>query len=325
MIKMSSNEFSETEVSRDNKLRPTQLFKKHDFINAPSQKKINAKLFLKENIIRKSSKKMVKINNMIYNPLLNTSRKRITPQNFETKPIYDDVFFFNKDLQMTTKKIQDSLDEYNNISKDLNIIKKRLEQTKKEMKDIRDYEIHLKNEIILSKKQLANLKNLNNGLFNYKNYLENIYIIDLNKGKVLSKINQIVNNIEKSKDKNLIEFIEYEFNDYNTYIITVLDKLRLIESVFQYLITFKLKQIEEKNEKYLEIQGKINENNRIKLCKKKQDVIKKKFNSLIEKVINKNKKIIFLPRRKVDKNNHGFSRKNRTQKIEDNDDDYLKN
>ena len=327
MIKLSSNEFSETEFSRDNQIRATRLFKKHDLINInmniPSPIRNNTRSFLKENTLCKSSNKMVKINNMSYSPLKRWSNKRISSTNFETKPIYDDVYYFNKDLQETTKKIQDSLDEYNNLSKDINIIKKNLEYTKKEMKDIRDYELHSKDEIILFKKRLENLKKLNIGLFNYKKYLQNISILNLNQGKVFEKINLIMENIEKSKDNNLLDFIAFEFNDYNTYINTGLDKLRLIESVFQYLITFKLNKQEERNEKYFEIQREIDEHNRKKLCQRKQDVIKNKFDSLIQKVIDKNKKIIFVPRRKVDKNMHGYMKKNRTQKIENNGDDYF--
>ena len=323
MIKMSSNEFSETDVAKDN-IRATRIFKKHDLINIniPSPQRNNPRAFHREYSIRKSSK-MVNINNTNYNPLFSVSKKRILSRNFEAKPIYDDVYYFNKDLQETTKKIQDSLDEYNNLTKDINVIKKNLEYTKKEMKGIRDYELHLKNEIISFKNKVEDLKRLNNVLFNYKKYLQNISIINLNQGKVYAKINLMMDNIEKSKDNHLIDFIAYEFNDYNTYINTGLDKLRLIERVFQYLIEFKLKQKEEKNEKYFEIQKTIDDDNKKKLYKRKQDVIKNKFNSLIQKVIDKNKKIIFIARRKVDKNMVGYLKKNRTQKNEDNGDDYF--
>ena len=324
MIKMSSNEFSETDVAKDN-IRATIIFKKHDLINIniPSPQSNNPRAFHREYSIRKSPKKMVNINNTNYNPLFSVSKKRILSRNFEAKPIYDDVYYFNKDLQETTKKIQDSLDEYNNLTKDINVIKKNLEYTKKEMKGIRDYELHLKNEIISFKNKVEDLKRLNNVLFNYKKYLQNISLINLNQGKVYAKINLIMDNIEKSKDNHLIDFIAYEFNDYNTYINTGLDKLRLIERVFQYLIEFKLKQKEEKNEKYFEIQKTIDDDNKKKLYKRKQDVIKNKFNSLIQKVIDKNKKIIFIARRKVDKNMVGYLKKNRTQKNEDNEDDYF--
>jgi hypothetical protein len=215
------------------------------------------------------------------------------------------------------------LDEYNNISKELNVAKQYLAKDMKEMKNIKDYEAYLKNEISSYKNKVENLKKLNNGLINYKKYLQNISVLNLNQGKVFEKINLIMENIEKSKDNNLLDFIAFEFNDYNTYINTGLDKLRLIESVFQYLITFKLNKQEERNEKYFEIQREIDEHNRKKLCQRKQDVIKNKFDSLIQKVIDKNKKIIFAPRRKVDKNMYGYMKKNRTQKIENNGDDYF--
>ena len=244
-------------------------------------------------------------------------------RNAESKPIYEDVYYFNKDLQETTKKIQDSLDEYNNTSKELNLLKQNLIKTKQEMNEIREYETHLKKEIVLFNKNLDNLKQLNNGLVNYKKYLQHIFILNLNKGKVFDKINCIINNIENSKDNNLIDFITREFNEYNTYLVTGLDKLKLIEKILEYLITFKEKQKNEKNEKYYEIKHKIDFNNRKKIHRRKQFNIKNKFNLLIQNVIDKNKKIIFLKRKEAQKNMKLYLQKNKSIKKEKEDDDYF--
>ena len=330
MLKITSKEFSESEIDTD-KIKANKLLKKHELfynmninINIPSPKRMTIRN-QRQSTMRKSSKKMVNINNLGYSPLFSVSKKRILSSNFEAKPIYDDVYYFNKDLQETTRKIQNSLDEYNKITKELNQIKQNLFKTKKEMKEIREYELHLNNEIILLKKKLENLKRLNNALYNYKKYLQNIFILNLNQGKIFSKINLIENNIKNSKDNDLLDFIIFEFNEYNTYINTGLDKLKLIERVFEYLIAFKAKQKDDQNEKYYDIQKKIDESNRKRLCQFKQDLIKNKFNSLIQKVIDKNKKLIFLPRKKFDKNMKIYLKKNKTEKKINSDDDYFGN
>ena len=332
MLKVTSKDFSETEYDKD-KIRVNKLFKKYDIFNnmtlnlknVPSSKHNSIRMQRRQMTKRKSSKKMVNINNLGYNPLLSVSKKNILPKNFEAKPIYDDVYYFNKDLQETTKKIQDSLDEYNKKSREINMLKQNFFKSKKELKEIREYELHLKDEFILSKEKLENLKKLNNALFNYKKYLQNIFILNLNQGPVFSKINLIENNITNSKDNKVLDFITFKFNDYNTYINTGLDKLELIEGVFDYLITFKAKQKDEQNENYYKIQEKIDKINKKRICKLKQDLIKNKFDSLINKVINKNKKIIFLPRKKAGKDMQVFLKKNKTEKKYNNDDDYFGN
>ena len=191
------------------------------------------------------------------------------------------------------------------------------------MKNIKDYEAYLKNEISSYKNKVENLKKLNNGLINYKKYLQNISILNLNKGQIFDKVNMIINNIELSDDKELMNFIISEFNDYRTYFKHVIDRLRLIERATHYLIDFKKNQIKNKNEKYYLIQKQIDDTNRQKLCQKKQDYIKNKFDSLIQKVIDKNNKIIFIPRKKVNIPMH--LRKNKKEEKDKKDDDYFGN
>ena len=326
MLKITSNEYNDNDIEKE-KLRATRIFKKDDLAllygesgsitNSPSRK--NTSNFHRQNTRHQSSKNVEKNPGVKNSPLLALSKKRILKRNFEPKPIYEDVYYFNKDLQETTQKIQKSLDEYNNIINELNEMKQNLFSTKKMMKDIKDYEQNLKDEIIAYKKKLENLKKLNNALYNYEKYLQNIFIFNLNKGCVCEKINLILNNIEQSKDNALLNFISKEFGDYNTYLITGLDKLKLIERVFQYLSDFKKEQKNLKNEKYFELQREIDNINRQKLCKRKQDLIKIKFETKIQKVIDKNKKIIFIPNRQVNFDMRKHIRKNKTENKEKQD------
>ena len=329
MLKITSKEYNDNDIEKD-RIRATKILKKTDLFgiyttnsnninnnNSPSRNNI-LKNYHRQNTSNKNYSSKITINNK-NDPILALSKKRILKRNFEAKPIYEDVYYFNKDLQETTQKIQKSLEEYNNNVKDLDTIKKNLIRTKKEMKDIREYEQHLRDEIILFRKELEKLKKLNNGLYNYRKYLKNIFILNLNTGVVFEKIKLILNNIEQSDDKDLLNFISKVFNDYNTYLITGLDKLKLIEGVFQYLIDFKKAQKKSNNKDYLLIQAEIDNINRQKIFQKKQDSIKQKFETLIQKVIDKNKKIIFIPRRNVNFDMRQNLHKNKTENKAKND------
>ena len=329
MLKITSKEYNDNDIEKD-RIRATKILKKTDLFgiyttnsnninNNNSQSRNNSlKNYHRQNTSNKNYSSKNNINNK-NDPILVLSKKRILKRNFEAKPIYEDVYYFNKDLQETTQKIQKSLEEYNNNVKDLDTIKKNLIRTKKEMKDIREYEQHLRDEIILFRKELEKLKKLNNGLYNYRKYLKNIFILNLNTGVVFEKIKLILNNIEQSDDKDLLNFISKVFNDYNTYLITGLDKLKLIEGVFQYLIDFKKAQKKSNNKDYLLIQAEIDNINRQKIFQKKQDSIKQKFETLIQKVIDKNKKIIFIPRRNVNFDMRQNLHKNKTENKAKND------
>ena len=332
MLKITSKEYNDNDIEKD-RIRATKILKKTDLFgiyttnsnninninnNNSSSRNNSLKNYHRQNTSNKNYSSKNNINNK-NDPILALSKKRILKRNFEAKPIYEDVYYFNKDLQETTQKIQKSLEEYNNNVKDLDTIKKNLIRTKKEMKDIREYEQHLRDEIILFRKELEKLKKLNNGLYNYRKYLKNIFILNLNTGVVFEKIKLILNNIEQSDDKDLLNFISKVFNDYNTYLITGLDKLKLIEGVFQYLIDFKKAQKKSNNKDYLLIQAEIDNINRQKIFQKKQDSIKQKFETLIQKVIDKNKKIIFIPRRNVNFDMRQNLHKNKTENKAKND------
>ena len=231
-------------------------------------------------------------------PILSSTQYQLLKTNFKATPLYNDTFYFNKDLQQTSNNIQSSLVEYNKISKELQIMKNNLYKSKLEMKNIEKYEKFVKEEIVLYKKNLENIKQLNYSLINYQKYLLNIDVLNLNKGKVSISIDKILNNIFNSKDDILIEYLD------NLKKRTGIEKLVIIERGFEFLLNYKEIQKQTNSRKYNIIESKIEDKNRIKLSEFKQKRTQKKINSIIKKVINKNKKIIFVSRRKV---NNGFN------------------
>ena len=234
-------------------------------------------------------------------PILSSQQRKLLKTNFKALPIYHDIYDFNRDLQQTSNNIQYSLVQYNKISKELQIMRNNLYKNKIEMINLKKYEDFINKEIIIYKKNVDNLKSLNLNLQNYKKYLLNIKVLNLNQGIVCDKIEKIVKKIENSKDNILIEKFKYLKRAIGT-----VDKINLlyIEKVFEFLLNFKEIQKAKDDLQYRIIESKIENKNRIKMSMFKQENAQKKIDSLIEKVINKNRNIIFASRRKV---NIGFN------------------
>ena len=208
--------------------------------------------------------------------------------------------------------------EYNKISRELEIMRNDIIQNKLEIKNIQDVQDFMNNEIKLNNKKLENLKALNNNLENYKKYLKMIKVIDLNKGKINIKLWKIINNIDNSKDDLLNEYLS------DTEKTTELRKLYYIEKTIEFLLKFKEMQRINNSKNFEIIENKIEQENRIRALRAKQENNLKKINSIIQKVINKNKKPIFVMRRKVDFGYNSESHKKKRPKIF-NTTNYLEN
>ena len=242
-------------------------------------------------------------------PALTENQRQIVKAGFRAIPVYRREEDFNRDLQQASKNIQFSLMEYNIISRELQIMRNDLKQNKLDIKNMEDFQDFMNNEIILNNKKLANLKALNNNLENYKKYLKMIKVIDLNKGEINIKLWKIINNIDNSKDDLLNEYLS------DTEKTTELKKLYYIEKTIEYLLKFKEIQRINNSKNFEIIENKVEKENRIRALRAKQENNIKKINSIIKKVINKNKKPIFVMRRKVDFGYNPESHRNKKPKI----------
>ena len=254
-------------------------------------------IFFNENKTIKSFKKVnQKVQNLRHYslPTLTDAQRQIVKTGFRAIPIYKHEEDFNRDLQQASKNIQFSLMEYNKVSRELQIMRNDLKQNKLEIKNLQDFQDYIHNEIIINNKKLENLKALNNNLENYKKYLKMIKVIDLNKGKINIKLRKIINNINNSNDDLLNEYLS------DTEKTTELNKFYYIEKTIEYLLKFKEMQKINNSKNFEIIENKVEQENRIRALRAKQENNLKKINSIIKKVINKNKKPIFVMRRKVD-------------------------
>jgi len=312
MLKVTTQECDTKE--NDNEKEP----KKIDIKELHSKKIILFKnrnrnsIFFNEN---KSIKSFRKVNQKTQNlrhyslPSLTETQRQIVKTGFRAIPIYKHEEDFNRDLQLASKNIQFSLMEYNKISRELQNMRNDLKQNKLEIKNIQDFQDYIKNEILINSKKLENLKALNSNLESYKKYLKMIKVINLNKGKINIKLRKIINNIDNSKDDLLNEYL------IDTGKTTELTKLYYIEKTIEFLLKFKEIQKINNSKNYEVIENKVEQENRIRALRAKQENNLKKINSIIKKVINKNKKPIFVMRRKVDFGYNPESHKKKKPKI----------
>ena len=327
MLKITEKEY---EKENENDKNTTIPIVRKDSTSRTKLSKISSKNVLFSNNIPKSpiksfrkqsTKMLTKKYYSLYDskPILTMSQNKLLKPNFKAYGIYSDVKDFNRDLKQTSNNIQYSLVQYNKISKELQIMRYNLYKKKIELKNLKKYEDYLKETIEFHKKNLENIKTLNLNLQNYKNYLLNIDVLNLNKGLVDFKITKIVKKICNSKDDILLKYLE------NINIGNGKNNLLFIERAIEFLLNFKEKQKLNANMKYLIIQRKIEDKNRIKSSMFKQENTRKKIDSLIEKVINKNKKIIFVSRRKVNYEYNPEIKNRRKQKTSSNLKNYFGN
>ena len=327
MLKITEKEY---EKENENDKNTTIPIVRKDSTSRTKLSKISSKNVLFSNNIPKSpiksfrkqsTKMLTKKYYSLYDskPILTMSQNKLLKPNFKAYGIYSDVKDFNRDLKQTSNNIQYSLVQYNKISKELQIMRYNLYKKKIELKNLKKYEDYLKETIEFHKKNLENIKSLNLNLQNYKNYLLNIDVLNLNKGLVDFKITKIVKKICNSKDDILLKYLE------NINIGNGKNNLLFIERAIEFLLNFKEKQKLNASMKFLIIQRKIEDKNRIKSSMFKQENTRKKIDSLIEKVINKNKKIIFVSRRKVNYEYNPEIKNRRKQKTSSNLKNYFGN
>ena len=230
--------------------------------------------------------------------LLTTTQKKLITTNFKATPTYEDPADFNRDLEQTKRNIQYSLIEYNKLTKEIHSLIDELVQTKIEVKNIENLYKYFQKEIKEAKIKLEKVKLQH---LNMKKLRDHIWIVantNLNKGKVNKKLKEILNNIYKIGDDKIKEFLKTpKFNE--------LLKIKILESLFNYLIEYKEKQKVENPIAFSNVIKKINAYNRLKIFQNQLKTTEEKFQNKINRVINKDNKVCYVNYRKP---NYGVNR-----------------
>ena len=209
------------------------------------------------------------------------------------KNIFNDPQDFINHLDSITSNISQSLYVYNNIRSEINILKHELYNVKNN-KSLENYLKILKNDILNAEKKLLDYKSKNEDLISTVN---NLQILNDKADSSLIKVQEKIHNM--FMNFNIFFKVYYNINE-----MTDLQILKMFEKYLNNLIKqVKEDQIKfpnEYNKMIKEIEKrKKDDQTRLLIIKQKDDLNKK-----INKVIEKNKKIIVKPRRKVEKNIH---------------------
>ena len=209
------------------------------------------------------------------------------------KNIFNDPQDFINHLDSITSNISQSLYVYNNIRSEINILKHELYNVKNN-KSLENYLKILKNDILNAEKKLLDYKSKNEDLISTVN---NLQILNDKADSSLIKVQEKIHNM--FMNFNIFFKVYYNINE-----MTDLQILKMFEKYLNNLIKqVKEDQIKfpnEYNKMIKEIEKrKKDDQTRLLIIKQKDDLNKK-----INKVIEKNKKLIVKPRRKVEKNIH---------------------
>ena len=206
------------------------------------------------------------------------------------EPIFESIQLFEKHLDIIFTDIKNYLFEYNELQEEIILLREELLQRKKE--EIIQEENNKKYNVDIShlKSKLKEKIVENKDLLNIKKNMKYVGM-ELSK-KVKQKILDIYNYI--NENTNLIPDNNNSNEESDS-----MKKLRNIEFVFIYLLSFVQKLKKEKKQEYYIIKKVIDERNRIRNNEIQKETVKKEFEEKVKKVLLKNKKLIYKPLRKV--------------------------
>ena len=191
------------------------------------------------------------------------------------EPIFESIQLFEKHLDIIFTDIKNYLFEYNELQEEIILLREELLQRKKE--EIIQEENNKKYNVDIShlKSKLKEKIVENKDLLNIKKNMKYVGM-ELSK-KVKQKILDIYNYI--NENTNLIPDNNNSNEESDS-----MKKLRNIEFVFIYLLSFVQKLKKEKKQEYYIIKKVIDERNRIRNNEIQKETVKKEFEEKVKKV-----------------------------------------
>jgi len=114
--------------------------------------------------------------------------------------------------------------------------------------------------------------------------------------KIIDKINIILNQI---MNYNAADIKKIKFIKTNKKVTTIIDKIRYIEKVMNYLFKYKEEQKYINEVNYEKVMKKFKKEQLIRRFKNKEETMKKLQELKIKKIMDKKDKILFLPYKKL--------------------------
>ena len=213
----------------------------------------------------------------------------------EQKNIFSSTEEFNLKLNQIESKIQSNLIVFNQQEKDLNKIRNEYYEKLDLIENDIQVNNFFENEIEKNLNKLKEVKFRNNYLQNYlKNIKDKIEKNSSEKNECKIVENKIYEIFKEINERHKIK-IKLKFNEK----ITILTYLKYIENILNKLIK-KIKEYKNKNnEIYLFIVNKFDKIKRIKTFELFKEKMEKENEKEMEKIIDKSKKLIIKPFKKV--------------------------
>ena len=165
------------------------------------------------------------------------------------------------------------------------------EEERRKEKIIEKFNLTKNKYNLLSEKLNIVKTNYIDNIFDNKNYIKNKNNIPKNYNKIDDKLNIIITEII-NYDSTDIKKIKFEKT--NKKVVTIIDKIRYIEKVMNFLIKYKEEQEYLNEESYQKVMKIIKKEQVIRKFRNKEETMKKIRELKIKKIMEKKDKILFL-------------------------------
>ena len=213
-------------------------------------------------------------------------------KNHKIKNIFESVKEFDNVLLNLQSHIVLSLDNFMISNEKMIELKNELnEEERRKEKIIEKFNLTKNKYNLLSEKLNIVKTNYIDNIFDNKNYIKNKNNIPKNYNKIDDKLNIIITEII-NYDSTDIKKIKFEKT--NKKVVTIIDKIRYIEKVMNFLIKYKEEQEYLNEESYQKVMKIIKKEQVIRKFRNKEETMKKIRELKIKKIMEKKDKILFL-------------------------------
>ena len=216
--------------------------------------------------------------------------------NHKIKNIFESVNEFDTTLLNLQSHIILSLDNFMISNEKMVELKNELNDEERRKEKILEIFNSTKDKynLLLEKLNIAKTNYIDN-TFDNKNYSKDKNNLLKNYNKIDDKLNIIINKIIKY-DSNDIKKIKFE--KVHKKVVTIIDKIRYIEKVMNFLMKYKEEQEYLNHDNYQKVMKVIKKEQVMRKFKNKQETMKKIQELKLKKILDKKYKILFLMHKK---------------------------
>lgn len=213
----------------------------------------------------------------------------------KVKSIFESVDDFNRTLLNDQSHIRLSLDKFSVSISGLNELKNDLiYEKRRKIKIVQELNLSKNKRNLFNEKLSIAKTNYLDKIIDNENYSKEKNKINLSE-KIIDKINKILNYII---EYDSIDIRKIKFEKENKKITTIIDKVRYIEKVLNFLFKYKEEQKNINSMNYEKVMKEFKKEQIMRKFRNKEETMKKIQELKIKKILEKKDKILFLPHKK---------------------------